>query len=80
MPDDAAPALSEEVLRARTVAHIGYQPNYYDYRVKSVDGCCGCMAYNYTAWCASVAVVHPLPRAVVRPPPRSTHRPPPRTG
>lgn len=28
---------------------LGYSPNFYDYRLKSID-CCGCTSYNYSAW------------------------------
>jgi carboxypeptidase C (cathepsin A) len=31
------------------VQHIGYTPNYYDYRVQSIS-CGACYGYNYTAW------------------------------
>jgi len=31
------------------VQHIGYNPNYYDYRLKS-ESCPACVSYNYTAW------------------------------
>jgi len=29
--------------------YIGYEPNYYDYRLAE-HGCCGCSAYNYKYW------------------------------
>lgn len=29
--------------------HLGYSPNYYDYRIESID-CPACYSYNYTAW------------------------------
>ena len=31
------------------VKHLGYTPNYYDYRSERVD-CPACYSYNYTAW------------------------------
>ena len=31
------------------VSHIGYTPNYYDYRIQSIS-CSACYGYNYTAW------------------------------
>jgi carboxypeptidase C (cathepsin A) len=30
-------------------SHIGYTPNYYDYRIQSIS-CSACYGYNYTAW------------------------------
>jgi len=30
-------------------AHIGYRPNFYDYRLKS-ETCDACVSYNYTSW------------------------------
>lgn len=29
--------------------HLGYVPNYYDYRLAEEE-CCGCSSYNYKAW------------------------------
>eukprot|EP00928_Gymnodinium_smaydae_P018493 TRINITY_DN17035_c0_g1_i1.p1 TRINITY_DN17035_c0_g1~~TRINITY_DN17035_c0_g1_i1.p1 ORF type:complete len:607 (+),score=55.40 TRINITY_DN17035_c0_g1_i1:68-1888(+) len=29
--------------------HLGYEPNYYDYRRES-RFCCGCFSYNYSTW------------------------------
>ena len=30
---------------------IGYKPNFYDYRLKSVSGqCTACLEYDYTDW------------------------------
>jgi len=29
--------------------HLGYQPNYYDYRLADKE-CCGCSSYNYKPW------------------------------
>lgn len=34
---------------AEMVKHLGYTPNYYDYRIESVN-CGACYGYNYTAW------------------------------
>jgi len=34
---------------AQVSAHIGYEPNYYDYRLKS-ESCDACVSYNYTDW------------------------------
>jgi len=34
---------------AAMVKHIGYTPNYYDYRSESIS-CSACYGYNYTAW------------------------------
>ena len=31
------------------VDYLGYQPNYYDYRIQAVQ-CSACYSYNYTAW------------------------------
>lgn len=31
------------------VKHLGYTPNYYDYRTESIS-CNACYGYNYTAW------------------------------
>merc|ERR1719291_374902 len=29
--------------------HLGYQPNYYDYRLREKE-CCGCSSYDYNPW------------------------------
>jgi len=29
--------------------YLGYEPNYYDYRLVE-QGCCGCSSYNYKPW------------------------------
>lgn len=29
--------------------YLGYEPNYYDYRLAE-QGCCGCSSYNYKPW------------------------------
>jgi len=31
------------------VKHLGYTPNYYDYRTERIE-CSACYSYNYTAW------------------------------
>ena len=31
------------------ISHLGYEPNYYDYRTESIS-CTACYGYNYTAW------------------------------
>ena len=31
------------------VKHLGYTPNYYDYRTERIE-CDACYSYNYTAW------------------------------
>jgi pimeloyl-ACP methyl ester carboxylesterase len=38
-------------LDAAMEAHVGYSPNYYDYRLRS-ESCPACVSYNYTAWSA----------------------------
>jgi len=40
---------SEYKARSLVSETLGYEPNYYDYRLESV-GCCGCSSYNYTSW------------------------------
>merc|ERR1740138_1052975 len=47
-PGDRIYAVKEE-LDAAMEAHIGYQPNYYDYRLRR-ESCPACVSYNYTAW------------------------------
>ena len=48
IPDDATPE-SEGDARQLAEQTLGYAPNFYDYRLKSID-CCGCTSYNYSAW------------------------------
>ena len=48
IPDDATPR-NEATAEAMMIKHIGYSPNYYDYRLESVS-CSGCYGYNYSAW------------------------------
>lgn len=42
-PKSQATAMSE------MNSHLGYTPNYYDYRIESIS-CSACYGYNYTAW------------------------------
>jgi len=42
-PRNAAAAETE------MINHLGYTPNYYDYRIQSIS-CDACYSYNYTAW------------------------------
>eukprot|EP00041_Stephanoeca_diplocostata_P017087 m.340016 g.340016 ORF g.340016 m.340016 type:complete len:676 (-) comp20589_c1_seq3:342-2369(-) len=30
--------------------HLGYSPNFYDYRIKSIKSCAACYDYDYTDW------------------------------
>ena len=48
IPPDAHPA-SDTAARMLADKTLGYSPNFYDYRLKSID-CCGCTSYNYSAW------------------------------
>jgi hypothetical protein len=48
IPSDATPTTST-VANAEMQDYIGYDPNYYDFRVKNVQ-CSGCYSYNYTEW------------------------------
>lgn len=48
IPADASPQ-SEGTSRAMMDKHLGYTPNYYDYRIESIS-CKACYGYNYTAW------------------------------
>ena len=48
IPDDAKPR-NEAAAEAMMIKHIGYTPNYYDYRLESIS-CSGCYGYNYSAW------------------------------
>lgn len=36
-------------IREAIAEKLGYQPNYYDYRLKEME-CCGCSSYDYNAW------------------------------
>lgn len=35
--------------REAMARYLGYQPNYYDYRIKEKE-CCGCSSYDYKPW------------------------------
>mmetsp|Transcript_37263 Transcript_37263/g.48193 ORF Transcript_37263/g.48193 Transcript_37263/m.48193 type:complete len:471 (+) Transcript_37263:18-1430(+) len=48
IPSDATPS-SESAANAQMQAYIGYDPNFYDFRVRDVS-CSGCYSYNYTEW------------------------------
>jgi hypothetical protein len=48
IPADANPK-NEGAAYAYMISHLGYTPNYYDYRVESVT-CAACYGYDYTAW------------------------------
>jgi cathepsin A (carboxypeptidase C) len=48
IPEDANPK-NMGTAEAAMVEHIGYTPNYYDYRLESIS-CSACYSYNYTAW------------------------------
>lgn len=48
IPTNANPT-TQAAAEASMINYIGYQPNYYDYRVKSIS-CPACYGYNYTAW------------------------------
>jgi len=48
LPNDENPRTAEEA-DLLVVKNIGYEPNYYDYRVICVT-CPACYCYNYTAW------------------------------
>ena len=45
-----SPISTEAAARAAMTDALGYEFNYYDYRVKSEDACCGCMGYDYKTW------------------------------
>lgn len=42
----------EAKARSDMTAYIGYEPNYYDYRLQSIKCTQGCYGYNYSAWAA----------------------------
>ena len=48
IPADSNPR-NKGAAEAEMVSHLGYTPNYYDYRIESIT-CSGCYSYNYTAW------------------------------
>lgn len=45
----AANPKSYALAYSEMVSHLGYVPNYYDYRIESIS-CSACYGYNYTAW------------------------------
>lgn len=48
IPEDSNPK-TQTTAYTQMIRHIGYTPNYYDYRLQSVN-CPACYGYNYTAW------------------------------
>jgi carboxypeptidase C (cathepsin A) len=48
IPASASPA-DEDAANALMAAHIGYSPNYYDWRIRDI-ACEACYSYNYTKW------------------------------
>lgn len=40
---------TEVAAHSAMVSYIGYEPNYYDFRLEAVQ-CSACYSYNYTAW------------------------------
>lgn len=48
IPADSHPK-SQGMAEAEMIRHLGYTPNYYDYRSERVQ-CDACYSYNYTAW------------------------------
>jgi len=48
IPADANPR-NEAAAYAQMISYLGYEPNYYDYRIESIT-CTACYGYNYTAW------------------------------
>lgn len=48
IPADSSPDTSASA-NLLMQAHIGYDPNFYDFRVKDVQ-CDACYSYNYTEW------------------------------
>mmetsp|Transcript_52363 Transcript_52363/g.103980 ORF Transcript_52363/g.103980 Transcript_52363/m.103980 type:complete len:490 (+) Transcript_52363:48-1517(+) len=49
LPAGAEPK-SQAVAEAQMINYIGYQPNFYDFRVQDVKCNTGCYSYNYTEW------------------------------
>merc|ERR1712232_729412 len=43
------PVQTSREARDAMARHLGYQPNYYDYRIVEKE-CCGCSAYDYRPW------------------------------
>ena len=48
IPADTNPR-TEGTARTMMAEYLGYNPNYYDYRIESIT-CEACYGYNYTAW------------------------------
>jgi pimeloyl-ACP methyl ester carboxylesterase len=48
IPADSHPKTQVSAATAM-VKHLGYTPNYYDYRTESIS-CDACYGYNYSAW------------------------------
>lgn len=48
IPDTSNPR-TQAAAYAAMISHLGYEPNYYDYRTESIS-CTACYGYNYTAW------------------------------
>eukprot|EP00604_Paraphysomonas_vestita_P001398 CAMPEP_0174819250 /NCGR_PEP_ID=MMETSP1107-20130205/2365_1 /TAXON_ID=36770 /ORGANISM="Paraphysomonas vestita, Strain GFlagA" /LENGTH=355 /DNA_ID=CAMNT_0016032385 /DNA_START=378 /DNA_END=1445 /DNA_ORIENTATION=+ len=48
IPADSNPR-NQGAAELAMIKHIGYTPNYYDYRAESIS-CSACYGYNYTAW------------------------------
>jgi carboxypeptidase C (cathepsin A) len=48
IPSDVNPK-TQAAAEVEVIATLGYQPNYYDFRLNSVS-CPACFGYNYTAW------------------------------
>lgn len=48
IPSDSNPR-NRVAAESQMVQHLGYTPNYYDYRIESIS-CPACYGYNYTAW------------------------------
>jgi len=53
IPPDSNPT-NEDAARDLMAETLGYEPNYYDYRLVDIPcrgkGCCGIYSYNYTTW------------------------------
>jgi len=48
IPAHSFPTSSKQA-REMIAKNLGYQPNYYDYRMREKE-CCGCSSYNYKPW------------------------------
>jgi len=47
--DRDAAITTEDGARQLISQNLGYNPNFYDYRLAGVE-CCGCYSYNYSSW------------------------------